>query len=310
MSKNHEPVLTGEVVAHLILKQGGRYVDATLGLGGHSRALLDADPRGSLLGLDRHAASMEAARAALRPYGCRVTLQNLNFTDLSEAMAAAGWTAADGILADLGISRWQLEGAVPGLSFQRDEPLDMRLDGTGVTAAEIVNDWPVRELARVLKEYGEEPLALRIARRIGEVRGQAPIRTTHELADLVASVKHPRRGDSLHPATLTFMALRIAVNDELTRLRQALPQCRDRLRPGGRLSVITFHSLEDRIVKETFRAWEKGCICPPGLPVCACGLTPTARSVHRKSVVPGGAEIDRNPRARSARLRTIERTEP
>jgi 16S rRNA (cytosine1402-N4)-methyltransferase len=307
MSKNHEPVLTGEVVAHLILKQGGRYVDATLGLGGHSRALLDADPRGSLLGLDRHAASMEAARAALRPYGCRVTLQNLNFTDLSEAMAAAGWTAADGILADLGISRWQLEGAVPGLSFQRDEPLDMRLDGTGVTAAEIVNDWPVRELARVLKEYGEEPLALRIARRIGEVRGQAPIRTTHELADLVASVKHPRRGDSLHPATLTFMALRIAVNSELDRLERFLPLAAEVLAPGGRLAVISFHSLEDRMVKRAFQHLSGHCICPPdGLP-CRCAPRHQLKVVTRKPVTPSEAEQRRNPLSRSAKLRAAEK---
>ena len=310
MSPNHEPVLSEEVVAHLIHKKGGRYIDATLGLGGHSRALLDADPAGSLLGLDRHAASLEAARSALRLYGCRVSLQNRNFTDLPQAMAQAGWKRADGIVADLGISRWQLEGAVQGLSFQRDEPLDMRLDGTGVTAAEIVNDWPVAELARILKDFGEEPLAARIARRIGEVRGSAPIRTTLELADLVGSVKSPRRGDSLHPATLTFMALRIAVNSELDRLERFLPLAVEALAPGGRLAVISFHSLEDRLVKRAFQHLSGHCICPPdGFP-CRCNPRNDLQVLTKKPVTASKAEQSRNPLSRSAKLRAAERVKP
>ena len=307
MFPNHEPVLIEEVVAHLIQKKGGRYIDATLGLGGHSRALLDADPAGSLLGLDRHSASLEAARAALRAYGSRASFQNRNFTELSQAMAEARWMGADGILADLGISRWQLEGAVPGLSFQRDEPLDMRLDGAGPTAAEIVNDWPVSELARVLKEYAEEPLAARIARRIGEVRGSAPIRTTLELADLVSAVKRPRRGDTLHPATLTFMALRIAVNGELDRLERFLPLAVGALAPAGRLAVISFHSLEDRLVKRAFQHLSGHCICPPdGLP-CRCAPRRDLSILTKKPVTASEAEQRRNPLSRSAKLRVAEK---
>ena len=307
MSPSHEPVLSEEVVAHLVQKKGGRYIDATLGLGGHSRALLDADPAGSLLGLDRHAASLEAARAALRLYGCRVSLVNRNFTDLQAAMAQAGWTAADGIVADLGISRWQLEGAVPGLSFQRDEPLDMRLDGTGPTASEIVNDWPVAELARILKDYGEEPLAARIARRIGETRGQSPIRTTLELADLVAAVKHPRRGDTLHPATLTFMALRIAVNGELDRLEAFLPAAVGALAPAGRLAVISFHSLEDRLVKRAFQHLSGHCVCPPDGYPCRCAPRRDLAILTKKPVTASEAEQRRNPLSRSAKLRVAEK---
>jgi 16S rRNA (cytosine1402-N4)-methyltransferase len=295
-------------VAQLVRKPGGRYIDATLGLGGHARAILDADPGASLLGLDRHAPSLEAAREALRLYGSRVAFQRRDFTEVREAAADAGWTGADGILADLGISRWQLEGAVPGLSFQREEPLDMRLDGNGPTAADLVNGWPVPELARLLRKYGEEPLATRIARRIGEVRERTPLRTTLELADLVAAVKRPRRNDSLHPATLTFMALRIAVNGELEGLRRFLPAAVETLAPGGRLAVISFHSLEDRIVKRAFQNLSGRCICPPdGLP-CRCAARRELAVVTRKPLAATEAEARRNPLSRSAKLRVAERT--
>ena len=309
----HAPVMLGEVVASLNCRRGGIYIDGTLGGGGHAAAILERTaPDGFLIGIDQDEEALTAARERLAPFRDRTLLIHGNFARLEALLSDRHPGPADGVLLDLGVSSHQLDTASRGFSFSRPAPLDMRMDRSrGITAQELLSSASASELERIIREYGEEIMAGRIVRAIVAGRRQAPIATTAELARIIyAAVPPPLRHRRIHPATRTFQALRIAVNDELTRLRQALPQCRDRLRPGGRLSVITFHSLEDRIVKETFRTWEKGCICPPGLPVCACGLTPTARSIHRKPIAPDSAEIDRNPRARSARLRTIERTAP
>jgi 16S rRNA (cytosine1402-N4)-methyltransferase len=313
MERFHAPVMLGEVVASLDCRPGGVYIDGTLGGGGHAEAILERTaPDGFLIGIDQDEEALAAARRRLAPYRERTLLIHGNFARLEALLADRRPGPVDGILLDLGVSSHQLDTASRGFSFSLPAPLDMRMDRSrGITARELLSSASAGELERIIREYGEEIMAARIVRAITAERRRTPIETTADLARIVtAAVPPPLRHGRIHPATRTFQALRIAVNDELTRLREALPQCRDRLRPGGRLSVIAFHSLEDRIVKETFRAWEKGCICPPGLPVCACGLKPSAKPLHRKPQIPGSGEIARNPRARSARLRTVERTGP
>ena len=302
----HVPVLVGEVVVWMRPRPGACLVDATLGLGGHGAALLAAAPGTRLLGLDRDPAALARALERLRPFADRVVVRQERFSELSAVLADVGWAGADAVLLDLGVSSLQLDDPERGFSFRADGPLDMRMDpGAERTAAEVVNEWPEREIARAIAEYGEEPRARALARAI--VRGR-PLRTTADLARVVGRVLGRGR-PGLHPATRTFQAIRIAVNDELGELERFLADGWMVLRPGGRLAVLAYHSLEDRRVKDAFRRWAADCLCPPRTPRCVCGWSAKVRVLTRRPLRPSDAEVARNPRARSARLRVVERLE-
>ncbi|MEA3408324.1 MAG: 16S rRNA (cytosine(1402)-N(4))-methyltransferase RsmH [Chloroflexota bacterium] len=300
----HVPVLFDEVMSWLQPTSGGRYIDATVGLGGHSEGILERSaPDGQLLALDIDEQALAYARERLSSFGERVTFVCGQYADLEYIAQNHGFEGVDGILFDLGVSSLQLDDPTRGFSFQRDGPLDMRMGScVDLTAEEIVNTWPEEEVARVIYEFGEERHSRRIARAICAER---PFHSTRELADLVAHVVG-RRG-RIHPATRTFQALRIAVNEELASLKAALPQAVDLLRPGGRLAVIAFHSLEDRIVKRFFVRESKDCICPPRLPQCVCDHEATIKRLTRGVVWPSEEEVAVNPRSRSGRLRVVER---
>ncbi len=309
-SAYHEPVLLKEVLESLSLKPGGIYVDGTLGGGGHAGGILGAtSPDGVLVGIDRDDDALAESRRVLEPFGRRAILVKGNYADLGDILAGLGIDRVDGIVLDLGVSSHQLEAAERGFSFSKPAPLDMRMDReASTTARELVNRADARELQRILRDYGEELMAGRIARAIVERRKTAPIERTDELAGLIASAMPARmRHGRIHPATRSFQALRIAVNDELTSLHRGIASGIDSLKEGGRFAVITFHSLEDRMVKDLFRDASRGCTCPPDLPVCACGGKPRLRVIARRPIRPGEAEMERNPRARSAKLRTAER---
>ena len=291
-------------------RAGGHYVDGTLGGAGHTRLLLDASaPDGRVLAIDADPLALERAQTLLPDAVAtkRLTLAHGNFARMGELAAASDFAPVDGVLLDLGLSSDQLADRERGFSFAQDAPLDMRFDPTrGVPAADLVNTLPGDELADLLWRYGEERRSRAIARRIGEARQRQPITRTGELARLVAGVVHGRPG-GIHPATRTFQALRIAVNDELGSLEAALPAAVELLRPAGRLAVISFHSLEDRIVKRFFQQEERGCVCPPELPECVCGRAPQLRIVTRHPRVASDDEVATNPRARSAKLRVAEK---
>lgn len=280
-------------------------MDCTLGMGGHSRAILLAGAGASVLGVDRDPQALEIARRALEPFGARFRYVGANFKDL-DAWAGQLPCPPRGILVDLGLSGFQLK-AGRGFSFKDGEALDMRMDPTtGRPVAELIRSTSEVDLARILREYGEERMARRIARAIAEARQEEPIQTARRLADVVArAVPRPKAGQ-IHPATRTFQALRIAVNEELEGLGIFLERAVELLERGGRIAVLAYHSLEDRIVKQTLAALAKGCICPPRLPVCACGRTPRLRLPYRHAIRPGTAEVEANPSARSARLRVGE----
>jgi 16S rRNA (cytosine1402-N4)-methyltransferase len=301
---DHEPVLYQEALEALQVRPGGRYVDATIGAGGHASGILERSaPDGRLLGLDADPTAVALARRRLAAYGERVITLHGNFTTLAAAAAQHGFVPADGVLMDLGLSSMQLEDGSRGFSFRRDGPLDMRFDPTqGATAAEVINNLSENELADLIYRYGEERHSRAIARAIVARR---PLHTTAELAAIVQGVL--RRRGPIHPATRTFQALRIATNDELAALQAALPQALSLLKPGGRIAVISFHSLEDRIVKQFFRRESSDCICPPEAPVCNCGHRAALRTVTRKPIRPAAEEMAANPRARSARLRAAQR---
>ncbi len=303
----HIPVLLAPTLALLEVRQGGRYIDGTVGGGGHALAILEASgPDGRLLGLDQDPQALQIAGARLP--NDQVVLVNANFRDLQRVASEHGFTNVDGILLDLGVSSLQFDTAERGFAFQHDAPLDMRMSpATPVTAADLVNSLPEGELADIIYEYGEEPASRRIARAIVAAR---PIQTTGQLAQVVARAAGKPGRWRIHPATRTFQALRIAVNDELGALTAALPQAVSLLAPGGRLAVISFHSLEDRIVKTFFRDEARDCICPPRQPVCTCGHTATLRIITRKPVEADEAEVQQNSRARSAKLRVAERLKP
>lgn len=303
-SRPHIPVLYQEVLQLLAPKSGGRYVDGTVGAGGHAWGILEASsPDGRLLGLDRDPQALALAAGYLASFGERVHLVHASFASLSQVLEREGWDQVDGILLDLGLSSMQLDTPERGFSFQHEAPLDMRFDpSTPITAAHLVNTLGENELADLFYRYGEEPAARRIAHAIVRAR---PLHTTAELARLVERLI-PRRGP-IHPATRVFQALRIAVNRELDALEQVLPQAVQALAPGGRLAVIAFHSLEDRIVKEFFRRESRDCLCPPRQPLCTCGHRATLQVLTPKPLLPGPEEIARNPRARSARLRCAEK---
>jgi 16S rRNA (cytosine1402-N4)-methyltransferase len=308
----HVPVLADEVVAMLAPAAGSQHVDATLGGGGHAERILEAsDPDGRLLGLDADGAAIARVRARLAPrFGTRLRLRQANFRELAEVAPDEGFATVDGCLFDLGLSSFQLADADRGFGIRTGGPLDMRFDTSrGVPAAELLATLDAGELTALFRRYGEEPFAGRIARAIVESRRTAPIRTADELAALITRVAPGRAPGRrrVHPATRTFQALRIAVNEELDALQTGLAAAVDLLRPGGRLVVLSYHSLEDRIVKRFLQAERRGCTCPPELPVCVCGREPRLRLLAPKGVVPTPAEITANPRARSARLRAAER---
>jgi 16S rRNA (cytosine1402-N4)-methyltransferase len=305
----HVPVLLEAVIEGLCVAvhPAGRFVDGTLGAGGHAAAILSAAPEARLLGLDRDPAALALAQRQLSPFGARATIQHASYEHIDRIVPA--WlgdeSGLDGILLDLGMSSMQVDDPARGFAFLQDGPLDMRFDPSsgGITAAEIVNTWDADDLADLLFRYGEERHSRRIAQAIVLAR---PLHSTRQLADVVARAQYGPR-QKIHPATRTFQALRIAVNDELGALARALPLAIDLLRAGGRLAVISFHSLEDRIVKQTFKEEATGCLCPPRQPVCTCGHVARVRIVTRRPVQPGPAEMAANPRSRSARLRVVER---
>jgi len=296
----HRPVLYDAVLEGLAVSPGGCYIDATVGTGGHAWGILAAsEPGGRLLGIDLDPHVLAWTRKRLAVFGDRAILVQGNFTQLASIASARGFTAVDGILFDLGLSSVQLAAPERGFSFQREGPLDMRFDPSGpVTAFDLVNKLGERELSDLLRQYGQERYARRIARAIVEAR---PLQSTIQLASLIEKVVGRR--ERIHPATRTFQALRIAVNDELSALAKALPQALDLLAPGGRLAVISFHSLEDRIVKQFFSQEARDCICPPDVPVCVCGHRARLRIVTRHPIRPSEEEVAANPRSRSARLR-------
>jgi 16S rRNA (cytosine1402-N4)-methyltransferase len=308
----HVPVLADEVIEMLAPTAGSRNVDATLGGGGHAERILAAsDPDGRLLGIDADGAAIARVRARLGPrYGDRLRLRQANFRELPTVAPEEGFVDVDGCLFDLGLSSFQLADAQRGFGIRAGGPLDMRFDPSrGVPASELLATLDAGELTALFRRYGEEPFAGRIARAIVEARRAAPIRTGEELAALVARVAPGRAPGRrrVHPATRVFQALRVAVNEELDALQAGLAAALDLLRPGGRLVVLSYHSLEDRIVKRFLQAERRGCICPPELPVCVCGRQPRLRLLSAKGLVPSATEIAANPRARSARLRAAER---
>jgi len=311
MKEGHLPVLVEEVVTMLSPAPGSLQIDATVGGGGHTERILEAtNPDGRLLGLDADGAAVARVGERLARYGDRLVLRQANFRELRDVAPASGFPAVDGLLFDLGLSSYQLADTERGFGFRAGGPLDMRFDtGRGVPAAELLATLDAAELTALFRRFGEEPHAPRIARAIVEARRTAPITTAEELAALVERVA-PRGAPGrrrIHPATRVFQALRIAVNEELDALEEGLAAAVDLLRPGGRLVVLSYHSLEDRIVKRFLDAERKGCICPPSVPVCVCGRTPRLRLVTKPSLTPTDAEIAANPRARSARLRAAER---
>ena len=306
----HTPVMLEKVLQSLRCKPGGIYVDGTLGGGGHARAILEnTAPDGLLIGIDRDDDALLESEKRLQSFGQRKILIKGNFADIGEILTNLNIRKVDGILLDLGVSSHQLDTADRRFSFSLDAPLDMRMDQSSrYRAYDLVNLSPEKELRKVIRDYGEEPMAGRIARAILAKRASAPIRTTIELADVVCrAVRRQGVRKKVHPATRTFQAIRIAVNQELSNLSTAMDAGIDQLGQGGRFSIISFHSLEDRIVKETFRSWEGRCQCPPGLPVCQCQREAKLRVLTRKPLRPEAGESETNPRARSARLRTAEK---
>ncbi len=312
----HTPVMVQEVIDHLAPEPGGTYVDGTLGGGGHARRILSRiGPGGRLVGIDRDADAIENARKTLTGFGEALHLVHDSFSNLPEILARLGIEAVDGVLLDLGVSLHQIRDGGRGFSFSVDEPLDMRMDRrTGETARDLVNRLDRDRLAGIFREYGEERFARRIAGRIVSRRRDRPFETSKDLAAVIRSaVPGPRhRGAGrIDPATRSFMALRIAVNAELEHLDNFLAALAEGgaaiFRPGGRICVLAFHSLEDRIVKRRFQEMEKGCICPPALPRCACGRSPCFRVLTRKPLRPDSAEVAQNPMARSTRLRAAEK---
>jgi len=312
MEEGHLPVLVDEVIEMLAPAPGSLHIDATLGAGGHTERILEAaSPEGRVLGVDADPAAIHRVEVRLRArFGERLVLRRGNFRELATIAPEAGFGAVDGALFDLGLSSYQLADRDRGFGFRAGGPLDMRFDTSrGVPAAELLASLDAPELTALFRRYGEEPKAGRIARAIVDARRTAPITTAEELAALVERVAppDPRKRRRIHPATRVFQALRIAVNEELDALQAGLAAALDLLRPGGRLVVLSYHSLEDRIVKRFFQAERRGCICPPQLPVCVCGRNPRLRLVTNPSLTPTAAEIAANPRARSARLRAAER---
>ena len=305
----HYSVLLNECIENLNIKPGGVYLDGTLGLGGHSYQIASRLTTGRLICIDRDETAIERAGKRLAPFGDRVTLVHGNFSDAAQIIDSLGIPGVDGMLFDLGVSSPQLDEIQRGFSYMGDAPLDMRMDaGDSLTAYEVVNTWPEERLNRILWDYGEERYARRISRAILEHRAKKPIATTLELVDIIkGAMPAAALREKQHPAKRSFQAIRIAVNDELGAISQMMETAPDKLNKGGRLCVISFHSLEDRIVKAGIAARENGCTCPREAPICTCGFVQTLKSVSRKPILPSTEELEQNPRSRSAKLRVAER---
>ena len=305
----HVSVLLDECIEGLNIKPDGIYVDGTLGGAGHSSQIAKRLTTGRLIGIDRDPVALKAAGERLAPYADRVTLVHSNFCEIEQVLRDLDIPGVDGILLDLGVSSPQLDDGSRGFSYMADAPLDMRMNNEdALSAYEVVNSWPQEELKRILYDYGEERYAPRIAGAICARRAEKPIETTLELVDIIRSAMPAAAlREKQHPAKRSFQAIRIAVNDELGSVEKVMRDAIPCLNPGGRLAIITFHSLEDRIVKNGMAANAKGCTCPPSFPVCVCGNKPKVKLVSKKPIVSGQEELDRNPRARSAKLRVCEK---
>lgn len=307
MEFHHKPVLFEETIRSLAIRPEGTYIDGTMGGGGHSEAILQRLTTGTLLSIDQDPDAIRAAGERLKQYPQSIRVRG-NFAQMGEIAKAQGMEAVDGVLLDIGVSSYQLDTPERGFSYHHDAPLDMRMSQEGPSARDLVNTLDERELADIIFRYGEDRSARRIAQGICLAREKAPIETTAQLAEIIKeSVPAAVRRAEGHPARKTFQALRIAVNGELDRLQEGLEAGFGLLKPGGRLAVITFHSLEDRIVKQRMQEWCQGCICPKDFPVCVCGRKPQGKLVYKKGLAPSPEEVEENPRARSSRLRVIEK---
>ncbi|MFU0833004.1 MAG: Ribosomal RNA small subunit methyltransferase H [Oscillospiraceae bacterium] len=307
MNFYHKPVLFDETIESLDIHPDGIYIDGTAGGGGHSQAIAQRLTTGKLLAIDQDPDAIKAAGERLKDYPC-ATVYRANFSDMDKVAEKFHFIPVDGVLLDIGVSSFQFDNPERGFSYHSDAPLDMRMSREGVSARDLVNSLPENELAGILRKYGEENNARRIAAGIVRAREQTPIETTLQLAEIVKeSVPAAVRRKPGHPARKTFQALRIAVNGELDRLSEGLDAAFSILKPGGRLAVITFHSLEDRMVKRRMAEWCTGCTCPPDFPVCVCGKKPKAELIYKKGLAPTEKEIEENPRSRSARLRVCKK---
>ena len=309
MEYAHRPVLLWECIEGLNIKPDGIYVDGTLGRGGHSEEIAKRLTTGKLISIDQDQQAIDEAGARLAPYGDKVILVKDNFRNTAAILDRLGYAGVDGMLFDLGVSSPQLDDAERGFSYMNDAPLDMRMDrSASITAYDVVNYWSEFDLKRILRDYGEERCAGRIASKIVRVREDKPIETTLELVDVIRSAMPAAAlREKQHPAKRSFQAIRIAVNDELGAVEDMIRTVPDKLNKGGRLCVISFHSLEDRLIKYGIAARENGCTCPREAPICTCGFVQTLRNVSRKPIVSGAEELEENPRARSAKLRVAER---
>lgn len=306
MDFSHIPVLLPECLEGLNLRREGLYLDGTAGGGGHSCEIAKRLTTGRLIALDKDPDAVRAAGERLS--GLPAQVIESDYADIPQVLDKLGIDKVDGILLDLGVSSYQLDTPERGFSYRLDAPLDMRMSQKGPSAYDLVNSWDVSSMARILREFGEERYALPIAKKICRVREQKPVETTGELVELVkAAIPPGARYEGGHPAKRTFQAIRIAVNSELENLSRCLDEAFQRLAPGGRFVIITFHSLEDRMVKTGLAGLARGCVCPPDFPVCVCGRTPKVKLVHKKPVLPSPEEVADNPRARSAKLRTAEK---
>lgn len=312
MEFRHTSVLLEEVIENLHINPDGTYVDGTLGGGGHSYHIAERlSPKGRLLGIDQDDAAIEAAGERLSVFGDKVTIVRSNYKDMDQVLRDNGICGVDGIVLDLGVSSYQLDTAERGFSYKYDTGLDMRMDRRQtLTAKDIVNTYSLQELSRIIRDYGEDKFAQNIARHIVQAREKEPIETTGQLNDIIrGAIPAKMRTVGGHPSKRTFQAIRIACNSELDVLRDSLSMMVDLLKPGGRLCIITFHSLEDRIVKSAFRTYENPCVCPPDFPVCVCGRKSRGKVITRKPVLPGAEETKENKRAKSAKLRVFEKRE-
>lgn len=309
MEFHHISVLFDEVMDALSPQDGGIYADGTLGGGGHSHGILTRAPKASLIGIDQDSDAISAAKERLEEFSERVTFVNRNFREIKSILKDLGVSALDGAVLDLGVSSYQLDNGERGFGYMHDAPLDMRMDRrTEKSAYSVVNEYGVDELTRIFYEYGEEKWAKRVAQFIVDRRTDKPVETTGELVDIIkAAIPKKARENGGHPAKRVFQAIRIEVNGELELLPNAICDFIDSLKSGGRLAVITFHSLEDRIVKKTFTQAAKGCVCPPGIPVCVCGKKPSVKIISRKPILPGDREMAENSRSKSAKLRVVEK---
>lgn len=309
MEYRHYSVLLNECIEALNIRPAGVYVDGTLGMGGHSEQIVQRLTTGRLIAIDRDSMALERAGRRLAPYADRITFVHGNFRDLPRLLAENGVEKADGMLFDLGVSSPQLDEAERGFSYMADAPLDMRMDTSErLTAWNVVNEWPEEKLKRILYDFGEERYAPRIAAAIAEKRKTGPLNTTAELVDVIrGAMPAAALREKQHPAKRSFQAIRIAVNDELDSVSELMENATEWLNPSGRLAVISFHSLEDRIIKNAIASREHGCTCPRDFPVCTCGFVQTLKSVTRKPILPSEAELAENPRSRSAKLRVAER---